>query len=323
MPRYRPGRFTHCLRSLPPEKNPEFKQSPPLLPAGTWANRDLSAILATNWVDTGLLRQTKAIGSIRIVIVLLLLLLGWLGIFAQTATDSDSLIVNAQKGREAWPADPEFTFARMIYTGSGGGMFFQTWTIDWPKSDRQFILGVRRLTNIRIAKESKAVALTGAELFQYPFLYSVECGHWNLTEPEILGLREYLKRGGFLFCDDFWGTYEWEVFRQNILRVLPEARISEIPLDHPVFHSYYDIDHLVQIPNVEIAISSSRTYEKDGYVPHCRGIFDEKGRLMVIINWNTDLGDAWEWADLPEFSARFSTYAYKMGINAIVYAMSH
>ena len=97
----------------------------------------------------------------------------------------------------------------------------------------------------------------------------------------------------------------------------------DIPLDHPVFHSYYDIEELVQTPYVGQAIYSSQTYEQDGYFPHCRGIFDENDRLMVIINWNTDLGDAWEWADLPEFPARFSTYAYKIGINAIVYAMSH
>jgi hypothetical protein len=211
----------------------------------------------------------------------------------------------------------------MIYTGLGPWRFSNSWTTDWPKSDRQFILGVQRLTNIRIAQEGKVVDLTDPDLFQYPFLYSVECGHWNLTDSEIAGLREYLKRGGFLFCDDFWGTYEWEVFRQNIFRVLPDAQISELPLSHPVFHSYYDIGELVQIPNVGLAISSTRTYEQDGYVPHCRGIFDEKDRLMVIINWNTDLGDAWEWADLPEFPARFSTYAYKVGINAIVYAMSH
>ena len=165
--------------------------------------------------------------------------------------------------------------------------------------------------------------LTDPNLFQYPFIYSVECGHWNLTDDEILGLREYLRRGGFLFCDDFWGSWEWENFRENILRVLPEARITDIPMDHPVFHSYYDIEELIQTPYYMNAILSLETYEQDGFTPYCRGIFDEDDRLMVIINWNTDLGDAWEWADLQEFPARYSTYAYQIGINAIVYAMSH
>jgi len=211
----------------------------------------------------------------------------------------------------------------MVYTGMGPWGYYKGWNTDWPKSDRQFILGIKRLTNIRVAEEEKTVALTDPDLFRYPFLYSVECGHWNLTDSEIVGLREYLLRGGFLFCDDFWGSYEWENFRRNISRVLPEAHILELPLSHPVFHSYYDIENLIQIPNVGLAIYSSQTHEQDGFVPHCRGIFDENERLMVLINWNTDLGDAWEWADIPGFPARFSTYAYKIGINAIVYAMSH
>jgi hypothetical protein len=106
-------------------------------------------------------------------------------------------------------------------------------------------------------------------------------------------------------------------------RVLPGSAIGEIPASHPVFHSYYDIHQVIQTPNVGNAVSSEHTYEQDGYVPHCRGIFDEAGRLLVIVNWNTDLGDAWEWADLPGYPAKYSTYAYQIGINAIVYAMSH
>jgi len=219
--------------------------------------------------------------------------------------------------------ESEFTFARMIYTGLRPWGYGKNWNTDWPKSDRQFIMGIQRLTNIRVEQDGTTVALTDPDLFEYPFLYSVEVGQWRLTEPEIEGLREYLKRGGFLFCDDFWGSREWENFRQNMLRVLPDSRIMDLPLSHDVFHSYYDIEELIQVPYVDQAIYSSYTYEQDGFVPHCRGIFDENDRLMVLINWNTDLGDAWEWADLPEFPARFSTYAYQIGINAIVYAMSH
>jgi hypothetical protein len=219
--------------------------------------------------------------------------------------------------------EEEFVFARMVYTGVYPLGYGKNWNTDWPKSDRQFILGVQRLTNIRIADQEVVVELTNPEIFKFPFLYSVEVGHWNFTDAEADGLREYLKRGGFLFCDDFWGTGEWENFKLNMKRVLPEAHIEDIPMDHPVFHSYYDIDKLVQTPYVDNALYSNETYESDGYVPYCRGIFDENDRLMVVINWNTDLGDSWEWADLPEFPARFSTYAYKIGINAIVYAMSH
>ena len=96
----------------------------------------------------------------------------------------------------------------------------------------------------------------------------------------------------------------------------------EVPLDHPVFHAFYDIDEVLQIPNVYQA-SEGLTYEYDGRVPHVRGIFDDEGRLMVIINHNMDLGDAWEWADHPNYPLRFSTFAYEMGINAVVYAMTY
>lgn len=247
---------------------------------------------------------------------------GWIAALAQ----SDGTPGFLRKSRES-PAletsEPEFTFVRVVYNGLGPINYYKSWYTDWPKADRQFILGIIRLTNIRVAEQGKAVALTDPEIFQYPFVYSVECGHWDLTDDEVRGLREYLQRGGFLFCDDFWGTREWQNFQDNIQRVLPGSKIVEIPLDHQIFHSYYDINRLVQTPNVGQALYSTETYEQDGYVVHCRGIFDEKGRLMVVINWNTDLGDAWEWADLPGYPAKYSTYAYQIGINAIIYAMSH
>lgn len=262
-------------------------------------------------------------GIKRIIGCVLSAILGWMGAFAQQESSPGFLRAPARDSLLQQSGGPEFTFARLVYTGLGPWGYYKAWYTDWPKSDRQFILGVRRLTNIRVAEQEKTVALTDPEIFRYPFVYSVECGHWNLSDPEAAALQEYLKRGGFLFCDDFWGSWEWENFLQNMSRVLPEAQIVDLPLSHPIFHTYYDISRLVQIPNVHDAVFTGRTHEQDGYVPHFRGIFDEQGRLMVVINWNTDLGDAWEWADLPGFPAKYSTYAYKIGINAIVYAMSH
>ena len=212
---------------------------------------------------------------------------------------------------------------RSVYTGLGPWGYYKSWATDWPKADRQFLLGLKRLTTIDVSLQERTLLLTDPAIFQYPFVYSVEVGHWSLTEPEVTSLREYLLRGGFLFCDDFWGTWEWQNFRQNIERVLPGCRIEEVPPDHALFHSYYDIPKIVQTPNVGNALYRDETHEQDGYEPHCRGIFGDDGRLMVVINWNTDLGDAWEWADLPGYPARYSTYAYEVGINAIVYAMTH
>jgi hypothetical protein len=253
----------------------------------------------------------------------LMLAFGWIVVLAQPDT-TPGFLQDPQRSRaDIQSGEPEFTFVRTVYTGLGPWGYYKGWQTDWPKADRQFMIGVNRLTNIHAAEQGKAIALTDPDIFHYPFIYSVESGHWNLTDPEIRGLREYLYRGGFLFCDDFWGSREWANFYQNLQRVLPGKEVVEIPLSHPVFHSYYDIQQLIQTPNVGQALYADHTYEQDGYVPHCRGVFDDTGRLMVIINWNTDLGDAWEWADLPGFPAKFSTYAYKVGINAIVYAMSH
>ena len=254
---------------------------------------------------------------------MLMALASWIGAPAQPGSIPKALRSPGAKHGGSAPVENEFTFVRCVYTGLGPWGYYKSWYTDWPKADRQFLLGVKRLTNIRAALQEKTMALTDPELFSYPFVYSVEVGHWALTDAETASLREYLLRGGFLFCDDFWGTFEWQNFQQNINRVLPGNRIVEIPLDHALFHSYYDIDKIVQTPNVGNALRGTITYEQDGYVPHCRGIFGDGGRLMVVINWNTDLGDAWEWADLPGYPARHSTYAYQVGINAIVYAMSH
>ncbi|MGD8331932.1 MAG: DUF4159 domain-containing protein, partial [Acidobacteriota bacterium] len=132
----------------------------------------------------------------------------------------------------------------------------------------------------------------------------------------------YLAAGGFLFIDDFWGTYEWENWEWEIHKVLPGSEIVELPLDHPLFSTFYQIDEILQVPNVGNA-RYGITYEKDGYVPHVRAIFGDDGRLLVLINWNTDLGDAWEWAEDPFYPLMYSNYAYQMAVNAIVYAMSH
>jgi len=247
--------------------------------------------------------------------------LGFIVVLGQTGSIPGFL--KKQSHRVSDESEPEFTFVRTVYSGIGPWGYYKSWATDWPKADRQFILGIQRLTSIKVASEEKTIELTNQEIFKYPFIYAVEVGHMDLTEPEITALREYLHRGGFLFCDDFWGSAEWEIFEQNISRVLPGSKIEEIPLSHPFFHCFYNIPQLLQVPNVGNALYNKVTYEQDGFVPHCRGIFNENRRLMVVIHWNTDLGDAWEWADLPGYPAKYSTYAYQVGINAIVYAMSH
>lgn len=221
----------------------------------------------------------------------------------------------------------EFVFTRAAYNSGRGGRGWgwgrrSAWSTDYPKGDRQFLTLIRRLVQLDAYPDANAVRLDDPALRRFPFLYAVEVGHMALTDAEVEGLRSYLLAGGFLVVDDFWGSREWWVFEQNIRRVLPEYAIEEIPLDHPVFNSYYPIQEILQVPSIN-NIRRGRTWERDGRVPYCLGIFDEKGRLMVIINWNTDLGDAWEWAEQPDYPLRYSTFAYEMGANMIIYAMSH
>lgn len=211
-----------------------------------------------------------------------------------------------------------FYFTRGIY----GNRFGQSWAVDYPEADDFIVAALDRLTGIDVFPSNNAIEFDDPNLRRFPFLYIVEVGRMQLRESEVQGLRSYLLAGGFLAVDDFWGTAEWRNFEREIQRVLPEYEIVEIPLDHPIFSTYYQIEEIIQVPNVGQGVAGGPTHERDGYIPHVRGIFDDKGRLMVIINWNTDLGDAWEWADLAGYPLSYSTYAYQMGANFILYALT-
>ncbi len=217
----------------------------------------------------------------------------------------------------------EFYFTRAIYSSWGRRGRRGSWATDYPKADIQFLWGLKRLTNIDAYESENAVMLTDPDIRRYPFLYALEVGYMQLTPPEVEALRSYLFAGGFLFIDDFWGTWEWDNFEVEIHKVLPEYDIVELPLDHPLFSAFYVIDEIKQVPQVGYAWYGGNTWEKDGYTPYVRAIFDDDGRLLVLINWNTDLGDAWEWAEDPFYPLDLSTFAYQLAINAIIYAMSH
>lgn len=216
----------------------------------------------------------------------------------------------------------EFYFTRGIYGEGGGEEWGPRWAVDFPKADQQFLVALRRLTVVDGYESDHALRIGDPELRDFPFLYVLEVGSLTLNDAEARELREYLLAGGFLVIDDFWGTWAWNNLEEQMRRVFPSRPIEDVPLEHPVFHAFYDINEVLQVPNVHQA-GGGPTHEYDGYVPHVRGIFDDQGRLMVLINWNTDLGDAWEWADLPDYPLRYSTYAYELGINFVVYAMSY
>ena len=215
----------------------------------------------------------------------------------------------------------QFVFARLIYNGRIPG-YYKNWYTDYPEAGVHLIQGIKRLTNIDVADQERVVPINDPSLFKYPLIYTSEPEQMVLTDADAAILREYLQRGGFWILDDFWGTSEWEAMEEQMRKILPKAEIKDIPRDHEIFHVMYDIDKLVQVPSLAY-IYTGITFEKDGFEAECKGIWDEHGRLMVVINHNTDLGDAYEWADEPRYANIFGGYAYRMAMNMIVYALTH
>ena len=216
----------------------------------------------------------------------------------------------------------EFSFVRLIYSG---GNDLDNWTTDFPKADRQLVLGLRRISNLDyISPEPRQIAISDPELFKYPYCYAVEVCQMRLSDSEAKILREYLLRGGFLEVDDFHGEAEWQSFMQQMKKVFPDPEYNpvDLPASHPIFHCFYDINTLIQIPGLQYLYTGSLS-EKGGTVPHYRAILAKDGRIMVMINHNSDLGDAWEWADDPAYSSLFATRAFQLATNYIVYSMTH
>src|SRR5713101_2539859 len=216
----------------------------------------------------------------------------------------------------------EWAFARLMYPS---GRFYGQqgyWTIDSPKADRQFSLGVRRLTRIHTRSKEEFISLESDEVFKWPWIYAVETGHWYLTDENCKKLREYLLRGGFLMTDDFHGTHEWAVFIASMSRVFPDRPIVEIDNKDAIFHTIFDLDDRYQVPGEQV-LYTHQVWEHDGFEARWRGIYDDKGRLMVAICHNMDLGDSWEHADNPLYPERYSALGIRIGVNYIVYAMTH
>jgi hypothetical protein len=225
-------------------------------------------------------------------------------------------------GADANPP-PEFQFVRLAYTATG--LQFgrrDRWLTDWPDAERYLISGVKRLTRIAAADDGIYLSVMDERLFDYPWLYAVEVGGWSLNDMEAARLRDYLLRGGFLMVDDFHGSLEWAGFVETMRRVFPDRTIVDVPTEDPIFHVAYDLNERTQIPGIQF-VYSGVPYERDGFEPQWRGIYDDEGRLMVMINFNMDLGDAWEHADVPEYALQYTTRAYQYAINYILYAMTH
>lgn len=215
----------------------------------------------------------------------------------------------------------EWTFARFHYDlNSNWG--FQRWAADYPKSDRQFVQGVRRLTRIQARPVEQVVDAKSDDLYNWPWIYVEDAGAWRMTEVQAARLREYLDRGGFMMVDDSHGDFEWEGFLAGMRMIYPHRLVEDLSDQDPMRHSVYDLNDLAQIPGTRY-IWGGRGYTPDSAVPKWRAIRDDQGRVVVAICHNSDVGDAWEWADSPNYPEKLTSLAYRIGINYIIYAMTH
>jgi len=230
-----------------------------------------------------------------------------------------------------------FTFVRIEYGSYGGGRGWGRrswgygWRTDWPDSDLNFSYRLQQLTSLKVNPQPIVLSLTDDRLFDYPFIYMIEPGGLYFTEEEVVALRRYLTNGGFLMVDDFWGDAQWQNFYEQIKRVFPDREPAELPIEHEIFRCVYRLKEKPQVPSINHAHWGRdagitwENHEGDSRTVHFKGIFDDKGRMMVIICHNTDLGDGWEREGEDEwYFQEFSVKkAYPMGINIVTYAMTH
>jgi hypothetical protein len=223
----------------------------------------------------------------------------------------------------------QWTFARIQYDawtlppGRRYDIFDEPWTIDYPAADQNLSRRVRTVTSIQV-NDPITIRIEDPSLWSYPWIYIVEGGNLRLRETEVPILREFLLRGGTLTFDDFHGPIEWDNVERELKRVFPDRRIVDLPPEHPIFHCFYQFDAYPQTPGLG-SFLQGRTWEKGGYTAHLRAIEDDNGRAMVLINWNTDMGDGWEWSNAAEYPGyvKYTAVAYRMQINEIVYALTH
>jgi hypothetical protein len=244
------------------------------------------------------------------------------------------------------PADyqspTDFVFARLMYpqnpVGRGGGFGFRrggnrdwrqggtSWTQDYPRADRHFATALRRLTRLDVRSVEQPVNPDdGDDIYNWPWLAAGEMGDWLLTQAQAAKLRDYLLRGGFLYLDDFWGPEEWDRFEVSMKDVFPDRSIIEIENADAIFHSVFNLDDRYQILGQWAINGRGGMYNQRvaGNPAQWKGIRDDKNRLMVAMSFNSDVGDSWEFADDPRYPDKFSELGIRIGVNYVVYSLTH
>jgi hypothetical protein len=227
----------------------------------------------------------------------------------------------------------DFTFCRLAYrqspNGDGGG-----WGVDYPRADQNLPMRLSELTKTPVSFDNDrdvnhvVIQATDPELFQCPFVMSSEFGGAYLDENEAKALRDYLLKGGFLWVDDAWGSDAWANWEEQVRKIFPsrsEYPIIDLPMSHSMFHTLFDAKRFPQIPSIGWTTSGTTSERgSDSATPYPRAILDSKGRIMLFMSMNTDFGDAYEReGDDPTYFYNFSVEGYAIGINVVLYAMTH
>jgi len=222
------------------------------------------------------------------------------------------------------PYDGRFTFARIKYQTAPGGFWYQgmpSWSHGYPISEDNLLRIMSEVTLLHPRTDGFNVfALDDPELFKHPLAYIIEVGWWTLTDREAAALRAYLAKGGFVIVDDFktpnfYGGGGWDLFEANMRRVLPGIRFFEMKETHPIFHSFFEIHTLQNFPQAYNAGE-----------PIFRGVYEDNDpakRLQMIVNYNTDISQYWEWSGRGLRPFDETNEAYKLGVNYIMYGMMH
>jgi hypothetical protein len=258
-------------------------------------------------------RVTWVIGALAILALLLP------GAWAQSAGPLDDRF-----------AGLEWRFVRIRYQYVTGGAadqalvyYGEPWAIDGPAAEQNLSRRLKVATAIQV-EDPLVLTLDDPDLFQHPWIYFVEPGNLLLRDSDVRVLREFLLRGGTAMFDDFHGPVEWAHFAGQMRRVFPDREIVDLPDDHPVYSAFYRLPGYPQVAGLG-SFLSGRSWEKAGYVARLRTIHDDAGRPMMYINWNTDMGDGWEWSNAEDYAGyiKYTALAYRMAINQIVYALTH
>lgn len=245
---------------------------------------------------------------------------------AMQPRDADAQLPVAKDDRFA---GLQWRFVRIKYhyitegTRIAQDFYGEPWYIDAPAAEQNLSRRVKTATAIQV-EDPIVLPLDDPRLFEFPWIYFVEPGFLRMHDSDVAILREFLLRGGTAYFDDFHGPFEWDNLVREIKRVFPDREIVEMTKDHPVFSSFYKIDAYPQVAGLG-SFLAGRSWEKGGFVAHLRTILDDNGRPMVYINWNTDMGDGWEWSNAEEYPGyiKYTAMAYRMAINEIVYALTH